>query len=236
MTFLKRLVRGGHKLIDEPFLRGERRLESDQLAPYLEDTEIDLDLTPVTTAIGEVISSKERYDDGIDKAIAPLLHASMVLTRRQASDMGMWQYLAIALYPSFVWHRWEYTTRKAMLEKFLGEGSSNIYAHALHRLWWMAELTYNEPHDYSLTTRVLGFQQLANKIFDRRFARYKPASVACAQVLLDEDVPAPIVDAVTLRFRQILTTVQLEALEQTEIKSIVQGLVDEAKETRMKGR
>jgi len=236
VTALKRLLPTGHRLVDETFLREGRRIGEDELAPHVEDTGLDIDLNPVDRVVQEVLSSRARFDDGIDMYVAPVLHRHMRLTRRQASDMGMWQYLAIARYADFVRHRWKYTTEKAMREKFLGEGPSNIYSHALHRLWWIAELTYAEDWDYSLTTQVLGFQQLANKIFDRSFARFKPASVACARVLLDKDATAPVVDAVTLRFRQLLTTLQLEALTEEEIRRRVESLVAEVAPTRRDGQ
>jgi len=60
-----------------------------------------------------------------------------------------------------------------MREKFLGAGS-DLYSNAIHRLWWIAELTALDD-DYSTTDAVFANQTMVNKVFDRWFARYQPA-------------------------------------------------------------
>ncbi|GAB3310903.1 hypothetical protein GCM10027355_01040 [Haloplanus salinarum] len=118
-----------------------------------------------------------------------------------------------------------------MTEKFLA-GGQDIYSNALHRLWWIAELTYTEdkagPDRYDLTEQVLRNQTLANRIFDRDFARYKPAARACVEALVDE--PTDVADETTLRFSHALTNLQLEGLTDERLHEILVRIKAEVKE------
>ena len=142
----------------------------------------------------------------------------------------MWHYLTTVHYPGFVRHRWEYNTKRAMTEKFLAAGR-DIYSNALHRLWWIAELTYqegdSESQGYDLTQRVLRNQTLANRIFDRDFARYKPASIACVEALVDESTD--VADKTTLRFSHALTNLQLEGMSEKRLYEVIVRIREEVK-------
>jgi hypothetical protein len=112
-----------------------------------------------------------------------------------------------------------------MREKFLGAGS-DLYSNAIHRLWWIAELTVDEG-DYSLTEQVFANQTMVNKVFDRWFARYRPAVVAICSELADE--PSWVIDDVTRRFNHALTNVQLEGLTEADARDLVVRIVDDVK-------
>jgi hypothetical protein len=112
-----------------------------------------------------------------------------------------------------------------MREKFLGAGS-DLYSNAIHRLWWIAELTVDEG-DYSLTEQVFANQTMVNKVFDRWFARYRPAVVAICSELAYE--PSWVIDDVTRRFNHALTNVQLEGLTEADARDLVVRIVDDVK-------
>ncbi|WP_394348755.1 DUF6339 family protein [Haloterrigena sp. H1] len=109
----------------------------------------------------------------------------------------MWHWLAIVRYPDLVRHRWEYRSEEAMREKFLGAGS-DLYSNALHRLWWIAELTARDD-EYEITDAVFANQTMVNKVFDRWFARYRPAVIAMCDELADER--SQVIEEVTRRFQ-----------------------------------
>jgi hypothetical protein len=233
MTEMKRLTDDGRRLIDERFLRGDReQLSSSEVQEFLE---------PVTTSgearieeLGEELEAikgqYDRYDPHIDAEAAPHVHRCLDISRRVASDPGVWHYLTTVHYPGFVRHRWEYNTKRAMTEKFLAAGR-DIYSNALHRLWWIAELTYqegdSESQGYDLTQRVLRNQTLANRIFDRDFARYKPASIACVEALVDESTD--VADKTTLRFSHALTNLQLEGMSEKRLYEVIVRIREEVK-------
>jgi hypothetical protein len=110
-----------------------------------------------------------------------------------------------------------------MREKFLGAGS-DLYSNAIHRLWWIAELT-QERGDYSLTDDVFSNQTMVNKVFDRWFARYRPAVVALCDELSDE--PSWVIDETTRRFNHALTNVQLEGLDHADAREMIQRIISE---------
>jgi len=249
-TELYHLQSAAHPLVDNEVLSGERTLTKDDLHHYLTPLGRSIDLTPIDDRIGEI-----RNDDRIearesDPELAPTLHRTLNLTRHEAADAGLWHYLCLVRFPEFVHYRWDHVfdpnSPGNMKEKFLGAGT-DIYSNALHRLWWAAELTYEEgasgdptDRDYERTRRVLSFQELANDILDHDFARYKPVTHACADLLChealdelkDEDTYAdPPSNSLTVRhtttlLREELTVRRVEAMENDEIRSIIEELRD----------
>lgn len=172
----------------------------------------------------DVVEEYTAHDTAMDGALAKDVHQTLDVTRRVAGNPGLWHWLAVARYPHFVRHRWEYRSEEAMREKFLGAGS-DLYSNAIHRLWWIAELTEDDG-DYSLTEQVFENQTMVNKVFDRWFARYQPAVVVVCEELADE--PSSVIDDVTRRFNHALTNVQLEALTESDARELVQQIISEA--------
>lgn len=234
MTQLKRLDRSGHALISEAFLRGDEELTEDDLNPYIEPVNAMGELEELRAVLDVVMDSYEEHDDMIDSAAGPNVHQLIDITRRQAGDPGIWHWLCVIQFPDFVHYRWSFTTETAMREKFLKAGT-DIYSNALHRLWWMSELTYkvdgNGERDYSLTEDVLANQTLANKIFDRWFARHRPAAIICAEVLLDASVKSEVIEETTLRFREALTKYQLEGMTEDEIEELLRKILADVRAT-----
>jgi hypothetical protein len=226
---LKRLTEDGRRLIGESFLRGDEPIDAD-LDEYVEPLPgtPTADLNGLDTVVDRVVDEHSLYDTGMDAALASEVHQRLDVSRRVAGDPGLWHWLAVIRYPHFVRHRWEYHSEEAMREKFLGAGS-DLYSNAIHRLWWIAELTH-EDGDYSLTTDVFSNQTMVNKVFDRWFARYRPAVVPLCDELADE--PSWVIDETTRRFNHALTNVQLEGLDQDSARESIRRMIAEAHESK----
>lgn len=222
---LKRLTEDGQRLVGEEFLRGTTDLTSDEISEFVEPLpgEPAAELGELDQSVETVVESHSQYDTSMDGALAEDVHHCLDVTRRVAGDPGLWHWLATVRYPHFVRHRWEYKSEEAMREKFLGAGS-DLYSNAIHRLWWIAELTHDDG-DYSLTRAVFANQTLVNKVFDRWFARYRPAVVAVCDELADE--PSWVIDASTRRFNHALTNVQLEGLTEAEARDLIRRIIDD---------
>ena len=218
-----RLTEDGQRLVGEAFLRGEAELNPEDVAEFVEPlpNEPTADLEKLDRTVERVVSDHPRFDTDMDRALVEDVHRCLDVTRRVAGDPGLWHWLAVVRYPHFVRHRWEYNSEAAMREKFLGAGS-DLYSNALHRLWWIAELT-SDGDDYELTHEVFGNQTMVNKVFDRWFARYQPAVVAVCDELVDE--PSWVIDDSTRRFNHALTNIQLEGLTQPEARELIQRIV-----------
>lgn len=226
---LHRLTENGQRLLGEPFLKGESGIDPDTLDEYLEPVMgvPDADLDTLDEKIDGVVAEYERFATEMDGALARNVHKCLDISRRTAAIPGLWHWLAVARYPHFVRHRWKYRSETAMREKFLGAGS-DLYSNALHRLWWIAELTHDgSTDDYSLTETVFSNQTMVNKVFDRWFARYEPATVAICKVLKDE--PSSVIDDATNQFNHALTSVQLEGLNRAEAENLIREIVKDVR-------
>jgi hypothetical protein len=252
-TEIHHLQSAAHPIIDNRFLAGDRVLTEDDLRPYLQPLGRSIDLSPIDERIKEIRADDdiEPQDSLIDAELAPTLHRTLDLTRYEAADAGLWHYLCIVRFPEFVHYRWDHVfdpeSPGNMEEKFLKAGS-DAYSNALHRIWWGAELTYEEgdsgkveDRDYSRTKRVLGFQELANDILDHDFARYVPVTHACGDLLchdaLDKikeggtyaDPPSNsnIVSRTTTLLREELTVRRVEMMEKDDIIETIENLRSE---------
>jgi len=222
---LKRLTEDGQRLVDDKFLEGEVTLTSADVVEFVEPLSSGetADLDTLDRAVDTVVEQHSQFDTSMDGALAEDVHQCLDISRRVAGDPGLWHWLAVVRYPHFVRQRWEYNSEAAMREKFLGAGS-DLYSNAIHRLWWIAELT--EDHgDYSLTDDVFANQTMVNKVFDRWFARYRPAVVAICDELSDE--PSWVIDETTRRFNHALTNIQLEGLTETEARDLVRRIISD---------
>lgn len=222
---LYRLVPDGRRLVGEAFLRGETELDDETVKPFLEPVPHDGDvaLGELAVEVDRVVAEFEPYNTAVDGELAPTIHRTLDVSRRVAAEPGLWHWLAIVRFPVFVRHRWQYSSEAAMREKFLGAGS-DLYSNALHRLWWIAELTH-EGDDYGRTLGVFDNQTVVNKVFDRWFARYEPAvQVLCEEL---EGRSSSTVDEVTNRFNHVLTNVQLEGMDREDAKRVIRELIAE---------
>lgn len=224
---LRRLTEDGRRLVGEQFLQGQVELSDAEVSDYVEPLPngANADLDRLDDSVKRVISEYAQFDTAMDGALARDVHECLDVTRRTAGDPGLWHWLAVVRYPEFVFHRWQYSSEAAMREKFLGAGS-DLYSNALHRLWWIAELTH-DGEDYGLTDVVFANQTMVNKVFDRWFARYQPAVVAICDELSDE--PSWVIDDVTRRFNHVLTNIQLEALTEAEARDLVRRIISESR-------
>jgi len=226
-TELQRLTEDGRRLVGQSFMKGEATLTDEQLNEYVEPMpgRPTADLDRVDAAVKDILDEYPEYETAIDGALAEEIHRALAITRRTAGDPGLWHWLAVVRYPELVRHRWEYRSEEAMREKFLGAGS-DLYSNAIHRLWWIAELT-SRGDDYSTTEAVFTNQTMVNKVFDRWFARYQPAVRAMCDELSEE--PSRVIDETTRRFNHALTNVQLEALSESEAQEMIRQIVAESR-------
>ncbi|MBL8949921.1 MAG: hypothetical protein JNK82_04030 [Myxococcaceae bacterium] len=158
-------------------------------------------------------SQRGRFDPSIDAFAAARLHRALPLTRREAADVGVWRWLAVAARPDFVRYRWENTAWAQMQSRFL-RGGTRPDSNAIGRLWWIAELC-RDGDDYRLAERVLQRQTLANAIFIRSLSYYRPAISACVSVL--EGATSEQLERSLLELNRWLSVTALEGLSEAEL-------------------
>jgi hypothetical protein len=221
---LKRLTQDARDIVDIEFLRGDRSISETDIGDHLVEVDAFGNLDALGDTIDEAMADHKEGSHEIERDVAPAVHRELDLTRRQASDIGIWHYLAIVWRPDFVRHRWPWEdtqrTETSMREKFLGS-ATDLYANAFHRMWWHAELTYDSEREdpYALTREVASFQRLADWLFDPGFARYKPLVVACGDALSDESTA--VVNKTVKRVNHAVSTIPIEGQSQDELRKIV---------------
>lgn len=240
------LTKEANDLVNEAFVRGDRTLTDDEIQTTRNELPFELDAADFDVAglkakADAIMGDKEvQFSDGvvidgseyspgdasIDAAMASEVRRHLQLTREQAAHDGLWRYLAVVELREFVRYRWPYpdpqTNRSlsAAQAKYL-EGARDLYEHALVRLWWIAELT-RTGNNYSRTTKALKRQELANDLFDRGYARYPPAVRATIDVLADTN--SQVVSRTTTKLNHALSTIRLEALNESELREIVKEI------------
>lgn len=221
MEYLYTLTDDGRKLVDdEKYLLGSKRYEEDRFSRHRRETDLRGDVDRIRAKLDEAMDEYDQGDEQIDQFVAPTVHDAIDIPPRHAAREGIWHYLAVAKFPDFVRYRWPPDdadrTKKSMREKFLGR-HRDVYSNALHRLWWIAELTHDPGNDdeYEWTRDALGTQRLANTIFDRDFHRSTAVVKACVDILAGES--NDVIEEVTYRVNHGFSAVSLEAMPPEEI-------------------
>jgi hypothetical protein len=134
-----------------------------------------ISLEPLRSVIEEAMTKPESPEK-TDPWLAPRVHATLRLTRREAADKRLWSFLTIAAFPRYVLFRYldeEKPEVPVPIDRFLGEDSKN----AIARLWWAAELTRNGA-DYSGTVTALSNSRFATSWQHLDLLHHRPAALA----------------------------------------------------------
>ncbi|MFE4547545.1 DUF6339 family protein [Streptomyces sp. NPDC056785] len=126
---------------------------------------------------------------GADAWLAPRLHATLRLTRAEAADPGLWNYVALGAAPDYV--HWRHTRSggrraepaPAAVDRFKGPH----YKQAFARLWWAAELFRDGP-DYGPVVTACGNQEMLNTALRLEVMDHRPTAQAVVRLLSDGTV------------------------------------------------
>lgn len=219
---LQRLNRGARRLMTPEFVRGQGdgTLATDLWEPFAEPVEPAMRLDEFAVLIDDLIATTAPFSTAIDARAAVEFHGALRLSRRAASDEGIWRFLAVAFRPNFVRHRWENPTFSVGRSRFWSFGTrpdSNVFA----RLWWIAELTH-AGDDYELTRRVLASQSIANQIFTRSFCEHRPCVQACVDAF--EGRSPDESERLARELHHALSTRVLETMSVSELADLLSEL------------
>jgi hypothetical protein len=185
MTSLKSIDHNANHLLTPAFRLGvEHPSFADFEAPLNLGHPVDLDALRVV--VDEVPRRYTRAQStDADVWLAPRLHHSLRLSRREAAQRGMWRWLGTVFVPDYVRWRWgspsedsNDVSAAATEDRFVGPD----YKHAVARLWWMAELFRDGP-DYGPVASALANQDIPNNLFRMDIAHHRPTVQAAVKVL-----------------------------------------------------
>lgn len=218
MIQLRELTESGRREVERTLENGDRvtKIDDSTIREYSVPIQrVSADLVGLSDELESIIDDHKKYDHEIDAAAAEPIREYLDFPRRVAAYDGLWHWLAVAIYPDFVYHRWRETGN--IEEKFLAAGT-DIYSNAIHRLWWGAELT-REGDDYDRTRRLFERGELANDVLDRWFARYLPATHTVVDRWQDEN--SDNISDLTRDLRNELSSYTLELMTKDEIEAVL---------------
>lgn len=132
---------------------------------------------PVRELIDEAMRRFEGGRVEADAWLAPRLHATLRMTRAEAADGGLWNYLAMVVAPDYV--VWRHRGAEIVAtSRFSGPG----YTQAFARLWWTAEM-FRNGSDYRPVETACRVQDVLNTTLRLDVIDHKPTALAIVAVL-----------------------------------------------------
>lgn len=142
----------------------------------------DWDAEPVRDLFDEAMKRFQPTErTAADAWLAPVLHSTLRLTRREAADSRLWNYLAIRLAPDYVFWRHlgrRQATPSVTRTRFVGP----FYSQAFARLWWAAEL-FRDGADYEPVVVACGNQDMLNTVLRLEVILHRPTAQALIRLL-----------------------------------------------------
>ncbi|MDT0417594.1 DUF6339 family protein [Streptomyces sp. DSM 41982] len=132
-----------------------------------------------TGAVVELLKeTRARFDDTrpteSDAWLAPRLHWTLRLTRAEAADSGLWNFLALCLSPEYVQWRWRSKDGAVgQVARFTGPWATQAFS----RLWWAAEL-FRDGENYAPAELACSDQDVLNTVLRQRMIQHRPAAQA----------------------------------------------------------
>ncbi|MFD0851222.1 DUF6339 family protein, partial [Actinomadura adrarensis] len=160
----------------------------DKSCEFLPD-ELRWTAEPIRELVDE---AKKRFDDKRTEAdawLAPRLHSTLRITRREASESRLWNHLALRTGPDYVF--WRHMGRPTAAQPTPSVNRSRFsgpfYSHAYARLWWAAEL-FRDGFDYSPAVLACGNQDVLNTVLRLEVILHRPVAQTILKLLADGTV------------------------------------------------
>ncbi|MEE4424496.1 DUF6339 family protein [Streptomyces bugieae] len=140
---------------------------------------------PVRELFEEAMNRFAGRQTQADSWLAPRLHATLRMTRAEAADPALWNFLALLVVPDYVVWRWgravsgtPETPAPVQAVRFVGRSDSQAVA----RLWWAAEL-FRDGEDYRPAEIACGNQDMLNTALRLDAVDHRPTALAIVRVL-----------------------------------------------------
>lgn len=173
--------------LTEELLRGEQVHGGIDLAKVVEPLPEDDArwwVEPIRSLVEDTMFEFREDRTRADAWLAPRLHATLRLTRREAADKRLWNHLALAVAPDYVvWRHLSEPTakkpeRRVAAERFRGPADRQCFS----RLWWAAELFRNGA-DYEPVEAACGNQDLIHSVLKKEMIDHRPTAQAMVRLL-----------------------------------------------------
>ncbi|MES9555384.1 MULTISPECIES: DUF6339 family protein [unclassified Streptomyces] len=157
----------------------------DKIAEPLPGDEARGALAPVRDLVDDALHAfRDGRPTAADAWLAPRLHATLRLSRREAADRRLWNHLALGVAPDYVvWRhlsepKKDGGTPKVAADRFRGPA----YKQAFARLWWAAEL-FRNGSDYAPVVTVCSNQDMLNSSLRLDVIDHRPTAQAMVRLI-----------------------------------------------------
>lgn len=136
---------------------------------------------PIRSLVEDAMFAFDKERTKADAWLAPRIHATLRLTRREAADKRLWNHLALAVAPDYVvWRHFSEQAGRVAPERFRGPADRQCFS----RLWWAAEIFRNGP-DYEPVEIACGNQDLIHTVLRLGLLDHRPTAQAVVRLLKD---------------------------------------------------
>ncbi|MCZ2523855.1 DUF6339 family protein [Streptomyces sp. HB2AG] len=122
-----------------------------------------------------------------DAWLAPRLHATLRMTRSEAADSGVWNFLATVVGHDYVWWRHRGKGKDGVESVAASRYCGPSYTQTFSRLWWAAEL-FRNGDDYRPVRTACGNQDMLNTGLRLSVLEHRPTAQAVIRLLEKETV------------------------------------------------
>lgn len=142
------------------------------------------DAEPIRQLVDEAMARFATSPPSADAWMASRLHAELRITRREAANSGLWNFLAFRLAPDYV--LWRHAGRPSA-EGIVGPTNQRRFSGPFHtqtfaRLWWAAEL-FRDASDYGPVELACGNQDILNTVLRLEIIHHRPTAQAVVRML-----------------------------------------------------
>jgi len=224
---------------NEPIERTNKTLADVLTGVGLPSTSVilpELDLTALKSEIDALDPSCNGTD--LDRKLIRPVHQQLAgLSRREAAQPYVWEWLCVTCFPEITWRRWsatDYPTSHDEIRALLSEDKRPFNGMNTHylarpslqslgrntfaRLWWAAETL---DGDYDLAEKAVK-AQLYVDVFERRIGLSTPLAIACVRTLADE--PDQVIKDTVRRLQERAKTTRLECLDNDALSKLLSEL------------
>ncbi|MEU7152770.1 DUF6339 family protein [Streptomyces sp. NPDC045456] len=117
-----------------------------------------------------------------DSWLAPRLHSTLRLSRAEAADSGLWNFIALRVAPDYVRWRWGKEKGGRIVVGQAARFSGRWDIQAISRLWWAAEI-FRDGADYGPVVVSCGNQDVINTALRLEMNNHRPSAQALVRLL-----------------------------------------------------
>jgi hypothetical protein len=187
-------------------------------------------LEPVEKTLKRLNSQSGTKRTDYDLELCEVLHKQLKhLPVALKVDMRFWQWMAVERFPDFVWLRWHgevpedvdaALSRGGMAERFLGNRTlRGRNRNALSRLFFTADILYDNSLAYKLATSAFANQDRHQAIFERAMGLVPAA--AKALIRATRGLGSEEIKSIAKRLNHIGSSLVLETVDEKELLTLL---------------